>query len=141
MRLTSVSLFSGIGGVDLAFESVGVETIAVCDIDTFCQNMLSTHFSESVLHKDIKDLNGVLYEGVDILITTPPCQPVSVAGKRKGDEDGRWLWEDAYLKYLETKEGFDPSFNEWVEELPEDIKEARCELANGEMDVCVTFIK
>jgi len=104
--ITALSLFSGIGGVDLAFEAVGVETVAVCDVDPFCQETLQRHFTESVLHKDIKDLDGGLYEGVDILITTPPCQPVSVAGKRKGDEDGRWLWEESLRIVRESKPVF-----------------------------------
>jgi DNA (cytosine-5)-methyltransferase 1 len=76
--------------MDLAFESAGFNIVGLCEKDNWCGVLLQQHFPNSTLHSDIKDLDGSLYEGVDIVITTPPCQPVSVAGTRKGDTDERW---------------------------------------------------
>ena len=94
-RVTVVSLFSGIGGTESAFTSCGAEILAMCEKDPWCQNNLKVNFPCTKIHGDIKDLDGTQYKGADIVITTPPCQPVSVAGKRKGGEDERWLWEES----------------------------------------------
>jgi DNA (cytosine-5)-methyltransferase 1 len=101
--VTAVSVFSGIGGTELAFLSEGVELVALCEKDPWCQDNLRKNFPDTTIHGDIKDLNGTQYEGVDILITTPPCQPVSVAGSRKGGDDERWLWEESLRIVREAK--------------------------------------
>lgn len=100
---TALSLFSGIGGTDLAFESQGINTVGVCELDDYCREILRQHFPNAVQHKDVFTLDGKLYEGVDIVITTPPCQPVSVAGTRKGDIDDRWLWGESLRVIREAK--------------------------------------
>lgn len=73
MEYTTLSLFSGIGGMDLAFESAGFNILGMCEKDDWCSDILQYNFPSTTLHKDIKDLDGKLYEGVDIVITTPPC--------------------------------------------------------------------
>lgn len=54
-------------------------------------------------------------------------------------EDGA-TWKDAYVKYLSQKEDYDEGYADWVETLPNDLADARHELNNGEIDICVTFI-
>jgi len=101
--VTVLSLFSGIGGTESAFTSCGAKIIALCEIDEWCSDNLKVNFPCTKVHGDIKDLNGTQYRGVDVVITTPPCQPVSVAGKRKGGEDDRWLWEESLRVIREAK--------------------------------------
>ena len=98
-----LSVFSGIGGTELAFQSEGAELIAFCEKDEWCQGNLNKNFPGVKVHGDIKDLDGNQYKGVDILITTPPCQPVSTAGKRKGNNDERWLWDESLRIVRESK--------------------------------------
>ncbi len=104
--LTAVSICSGIGGVEQVLESVGVQTVAMCEIDPFCQDILKQHFPETTMYGDVYDFDATRYLGIDILVVTPPCQPSSVAGKRKGDKDDRWLWGETLRIARETKPFF-----------------------------------
>lgn len=89
------SLFSGIGGFDLAAEWMGWKNAFHCERDSFCQQVLQHHWPEAVLHDDVKTLNGKEYAGqIDVLTGGFPCQPYSAAGKRKGKEDDRHLWPE-----------------------------------------------
>jgi len=92
-----LDLFSGIGGFALAADWVwpGEVEHIFCEIEPFCKKVLKKHWPEAVIHNDITKLDGKQYAGtVDILTGGFPCQPVSVAGNRKGNEDARWLWPD-----------------------------------------------
>lgn len=98
-----LSLFSGIGGIDLAAQWAGIETIAFCEIDPFCQKVLKKHWPAVPIFDDVKKLTkhslietGVLGNDgtIEIICGGYPCQPFSVAGERKGEEDDRHLWPE-----------------------------------------------
>ncbi len=102
MVLTHVSLFSGIGGFDLAAEALGYKTILFVEKDLFCQKVLRKNFPGVRIMGDIHDVTReAIHAGsqsdftVDLLTGGVPCQPASVAGKQRGKEDDRWLWGEA----------------------------------------------
>lgn len=90
-----LSLFSGIGGLDLAAEWAGMQTVAFCERDRFCQKVLAKHWPGVPCFDDVTTLkaNNIL-ETIDIVFGGYPCQPFSVAGNRKGKEDARYLWPE-----------------------------------------------
>ena len=89
------SLFSGIGGFDLAAEWMGWENVFHCEYDPFCQKVLKHHFPNSKLYNNVKTFDATAYAGrIDLLTGGFPCQPFSSAGKRKGTEDERHLWPE-----------------------------------------------
>ena len=96
--LTIGSLFSGIGGFELGLEQTGgFKTIWQCEIDPFCQQVLAKHWPNVKRFSDITSMGideDIPY--VDVICGGFPCQPVSVAGKRKGDCDERWMWPEFY---------------------------------------------
>ena len=90
-----LDLFSGIGGFSLGLESAGMETVAFCEQDKFCQKVLAHHWPDLLIHSDITELNGYGYRGaVELICGGFPCQPFSVAGKQRGAEDDRALWPE-----------------------------------------------
>lgn len=89
------SLFSGIGGFDLAAEWMGWNNIFQVEIDGFCQKVLQKNFPNAKRYGDIKQFDGTSYRGtINVLSGGFPCQPYSTAGKRKGKEDERHLWPE-----------------------------------------------
>lgn len=92
--LTCLDLFSGIGGFSLGLERVGgFRTVAFCEIEPFCRAVLAKHWPLVPCHDDVRLIGGAQYRGqVDVVTGGVPCQPASVAGKRKGSSDERWLW-------------------------------------------------
>lgn len=89
------SLFSGIGGFDLAARWMGWENVFQVEIDPFCQNVLEKNFPSTKRYGDIKEFDGTKYRrSIDILTGGFPCQPFSHAGKRKGKNDERFLWPE-----------------------------------------------
>jgi DNA (cytosine-5)-methyltransferase 1 len=89
------SLFSGIGGFDLAAEWMGWENLFNCEWEEFPRKVLKHHFPNAKQYGDIKEFNASTYAGrIDILTGGFPCQPYSTAGKRKGKEDERHLWPE-----------------------------------------------
>lgn len=89
------SLFSGGGGFDLAAEAVGWKNVFHCETDSFCQAVLKHYWPNADSHADIRTFNAKPYRGlVDIISGGFPCQPFSIAGKRRGTEDDRYLWPE-----------------------------------------------
>ncbi len=93
--MNHASLFSGIGGFDLAAEWMGWNNVLHVERDPFCQKVLKHHFPNSQSFDDVKTFDGRPFRGrVDILTGGFPCQPYSSAGKRLGKDDERHLWPE-----------------------------------------------
>jgi DNA (cytosine-5)-methyltransferase 1 len=89
------SLFSGIGGFDLAAEWIGWENIFHCEWNSFGQKVLKHHFPNAISYEDITKTDFSIHRGaIDIISGGFPCQPYSSAGKRMGKEDERHLWPE-----------------------------------------------
>ena len=103
MKLKLLDLFSGIGGFSLGLESTGgFETIAFVEKDDFCQKVLKKHWPNTTIEGDIRNVKGDKYEA-DVITGGFPCQPFSVAGKRKGVDDDRYLWDETIRVVRECK--------------------------------------
>ena len=101
------SLFSGIGGFDLAAEWMGWENVFHCEWNEFGQKVLKHHFPKADSYSDITKTDFRKYEGtIDIISGGFPCQPFSLAGKRKGTEDERYLWHEMLRAVQEIKPQF-----------------------------------
>ena len=91
--MTHASLFSGIGGFDLAAEWAGWTNAFNCEIDPFCRTILKYHFPNAKQYEDIRTADFTIWKDrIDVLTGGFPCQPFSLAGKRQGTEDDRYLW-------------------------------------------------
>lgn len=95
-----LSLFSGIGGIDLAAQMAGIETVAFCEINKFCQKVLYNHWPEVPIFPDIKKINKDVLKNaqiskIDIIAGGFPCQPFSTANSnRRGLDDERSLFPE-----------------------------------------------
>ncbi|HHV03843.1 MAG TPA: DNA cytosine methyltransferase [Bacteroidales bacterium] len=94
-----LSLFSGIGGLDLAAEWAGMEVVAFCEIEPYPVEVLKRRWPDVPVFRDVFTLTrntlaeqGIRPDDIDCIIGGFPCQPFSVAGKRKGKKDERFLW-------------------------------------------------
>ena len=95
MTMKHGSLFSGIGGFDLAADWMGWENVFHCEIAEFPRKILNHYWPNADCHEDIKKTDFTKYRGtVDIISGGFPCQPYSAAGKRLGKEDDRHLWPE-----------------------------------------------
>ena len=91
--MTHASLFSGIGGPEVAAQMLGWDNIFHCEINPFGRAILEYHFPNSVSYEDITKTDFTRWNGrVDVLTGGFPCQPFSYAGKRGGANDDRYLW-------------------------------------------------
>lgn len=110
--MKSIELFAGIGGIALAAEWAGVETVAFCEQNEFCQQVIAKNFQNPPIYEDVYDLtkdrlitDGVIEKNgtVDIISGGYPCQPFSLAGKQQGKADERYLWEEFFRLVKELR--------------------------------------
>jgi DNA (cytosine-5)-methyltransferase 1 len=101
MTLKMLSLFSGIGGLDLAARWAGIETVAFCEIEPFCRKVLAKHWPDVPIFHDVKQLTteslrraGIDPESISVVAGGFPCQPFSLAGLQRGTDDPRNLWPE-----------------------------------------------
>lgn len=99
--LTHGSLFSGIGGFDLAAAWAGIPTLWQVERDLFCRMVLKKHFPETKQYEEIKGLTGL--QPVSIISGGFPCQPFSLAGNKRGKEDDRYLWVEMFHVIKEVR--------------------------------------
>ena len=89
--MTHVDLFTGIGGFALAAKWAGFRTVVMCEINDDLRGFLENEWRVPVI-RDVREFPAEDYRGADLLTAGVPCQPASVAGKRRGAADDRWLW-------------------------------------------------
>lgn len=106
--LTHLSLFSGIGGLDLAAEMAGFRTVGQCEWADYPTKILEKHWPDVPRWRDIRTLTGEsFYEKTRIARPTVvsggfPCQPHSLSGKRLASNDERNLWGELFRVFCET---------------------------------------
>lgn len=93
-----LSLFAGIGGLDLGLERAGMTVVGQVEIDPFCQRVLAKHWPEVPRHDDVRTCvdwwRSESRPAVHVVAGGFPCQPVSNAGLKLADADPRWLWPE-----------------------------------------------
>jgi DNA (cytosine-5)-methyltransferase 1 len=85
--------------MDLAAEWAGIKTVGMCEIDPFCREIFKLRFPGVPIWEDIHDvtIESVRAAGIDrinLIFGGFPCQPISIAGQRRGTEDDRYLWPE-----------------------------------------------
>ena len=95
MTITHASLFSGIGGAEIAATWIGWRNMFHCEIQDFPRRVLEYWYPNSVSYADITKTDFTMWRGkINVLTGGFPCQPFSLSGKRKGAEDNRYLWPE-----------------------------------------------
>jgi DNA (cytosine-5)-methyltransferase 1 len=127
--LYSLSLFSGGGGLDLGFERAGFRHAASYEILDVCKETLNTNRPNWEVYGgnegDVRSVNWKkLHDGVDVIHGGPPCQPFSIAGNQKGEEDERNMWPSFVRAVLDLEPSafvaenvpglLDPKFSSFV---------------------------
>ena len=90
--MTFGSLFSGIGGIDLGLERAGLKCVWQSEIDPFACQVLAKHWPNTTNLGDIREIDWTTVDRADLVAGGYPCQPFSLAGVRRGEEDPRHLW-------------------------------------------------
>ena len=93
-----LSLYSGIGGMDRAARSAGMDVVAFCESDPYCRSVLALrHPGVPIYERDTEVTSERLRSDgvfVELIMGGPPCQSASSAGRRGGDTDARWRWPE-----------------------------------------------
>lgn len=111
-RLTHLSLFSGIGGLDLAAEWAGFTTVGQCEWADYPTRILEKHWPDVPRWRDIRTLTAEGFHEqtglrtVDVISGGFPCQPFSIAGRKKGEQDNRFLWPEMCRTIAEVRPGW-----------------------------------
>ena len=102
-----LDLFSGIGGFSIGLEKAGFETVAFCEIEPYCRGVLERHWPDTPIYGDVKQLTAeqLRADGIipDVIVGGYPCQPFSVAGRQRGEEDPRHLWPEVHRLIRELR--------------------------------------
>jgi DNA (cytosine-5)-methyltransferase 1 len=125
--MNHLDLFSGIGGFSLAARwtwGKDHNVIAFVEQDKYCQKVLNKHWNDVPIINDIRNYTHERTQTVDLLTGGFPCQPFSVAGKRRGNEDDRFLWHEM-LRIIKE------STPTWI------IGENVTNIVNMELDNCI----
>lgn len=106
--MNALSLFSGIGGIDLACEWAGIKTAAFCEWAEFPRRVLRKHWPGVPIYEDVRTLTKERLEAdgigtIDLIHGGYPCQPFSLVGKRGGDKDERHLWPEYFRLVKELR--------------------------------------
>jgi len=112
--LTHGSLFSGIGGFDLAAEWAGWVNLFNCEKDEWCRRILNYYWPKAKQYDDIRNTDFSIWRGrINVLSGGFPCQPFSTSGKRRGTDDDRYMWPEMLRAIREIHP-------EWV--VPENVR-------------------
>ncbi len=103
---TVLDLFSGIGGFSLAFEAEGFETIGFAEIEEYATKVLKERWPNVPNYGDVRNVTAELNISPDVVTGGFPCQPFSLAGKRGGDADERYLWPECVRVMRELRPRF-----------------------------------
>jgi DNA (cytosine-5)-methyltransferase 1 len=113
-KLRTLSLFSGIGGIELGLERTGgFSTVGFCEIDKHCHKVLNKHWPEVPIFKDVNTLTKTdIPDGVDVITGGFPCTDVSYAGNARGlfDENGNRTRSGLWKEYARIIDEFRPKF-------------------------------
>ena len=103
-----LDLFSGIGGFSLGLERAGMETVAFCENDAKCRQVLTKHWPAVPQFEDVKELSKEVLDetgitDIGLICGGFPCQGFSIAGQRKGEADDRYLWPEFFRLIQEIR--------------------------------------
>ena len=105
-----LDLCSGIAGISMAADWVGIETVAFCEIEGFNQKVLRKNYPNIPIFPDLYKLTkqslidgGVNVDSIGVISAGYPCQGESLVGKRRGATDERWLWPEVFRLIKEVR--------------------------------------
>ena len=140
--MNGLSLCSGIGLLDLAFERAGGTVVMQCEIDHWCRQVLTKHWPNVPKHNDMKTLEYTHDKPIDIIFGGIPCQPFSQSGSKHGKSDDRHLWPYTYALVKKYRPSWVlienvPSFIEVVfDELAADLETLRYQTTAVVLPAC-----